>query len=41
MIHTVDNSILFGEMTFTPGSGFEKFSSNHPDKLYGEIWEQK
>ena len=40
-LYLVDGSILFGEMTFTPGSGFEKFSNRQVDRLYGEIWDQK
>ncbi len=40
-LYLVNNQILFGEMTFTPGSGFEKFSDPFPDKFYGQIWIQE
>lgn len=40
-LYLVNEQILFGEMTFTPGSGLEKFSTLKADKLYGQMWEQK
>lgn len=39
-LYLVGEKILFGEMTFTPGSGFEKFSDPNADKLYGSMWVQ-
>lgn len=39
-LYLVGEQILFGEMTFTPGSGFEKFSDPNADKLYGSMWVQ-
>lgn len=34
-LYLVDNKIYFGEMTFTPGNGFEAFSDQNFDKLWG------
>lgn len=33
-----NNNIFFGEITLTPGSGFEKFSSKAIDILFGDLW---
>lgn len=40
-LYLVNNKIYFGEMTFTPGSGFEKFTPSMADNFYGELWVQK
>ncbi len=39
--YLVNNKIYFGEMTFYPGGGFEKFSSGQFDKLLGDMLEVK
>ncbi|MEQ4654606.1 ATP-grasp fold amidoligase family protein [Providencia rettgeri] len=39
-LYLVKNQILFGEMTFTPGNGFELFSNPQADKFYGQLWKQ-
>lgn len=39
-LYLVKDQILFGEMTFTPGNGFERFSKPEADKLYGQMWKQ-
>ncbi|MER5102652.1 ATP-grasp fold amidoligase family protein [Morganella morganii] len=40
-LYLVKDQILFGEMTFTPGNGFEKFSTPEADYLYGKMWKQE
>ncbi|MCD9508919.1 hypothetical protein GLP34_20770 [Photobacterium phosphoreum] len=37
-LYLVDGKVLFGNMTFTPGSGFEPFSDIKADYKYGNIW---
>lgn len=37
-LYYVDGQIYFGEMTFTPGSGFEVFKPATLDLYYGEKW---
>ena len=37
-LYLANNTVLFGEMTFTPGSGFEAFSSAQTDLRYGDYW---
>ncbi len=37
-LYLANNTVLFGEMTFTPGSGFEPFSSTSTDLKYGSYW---
>ncbi|MBB1328167.1 glycosyltransferase [Pseudoalteromonas sp. SR43-7] len=39
-LYLVEDRIYFGEMTFTPGNGFEAFSSIEADISYGQLWEQ-
>ncbi|URR00064.1 hypothetical protein LOC50_01555 [Pseudoalteromonas sp. SCSIO 43095] len=39
-LYLVDGKVLFGEMTFTPGSGFESFSDFKADLYYGNLWQQ-
>lgn len=39
-LYLVEGKIYFGEMTFTPGCGFEAFSSVEVDLNYGQIWKQ-
>lgn len=39
-LYLIKDRIYFGELTFTPGSGFEKFSSIEADIKYGQIWRQ-
>ena len=36
--YLVDSKIYFGEITLTPGSGFEKFSDLKIDKQWGKFW---
>ncbi len=40
-LYLVKDKIFFGEMTFTPGSGFEAFSNSYADELYGKLWLQE
>lgn len=35
-----DSGPKFGEMTFAPGSGYERFSPGDYDGLFGSLWEQ-
>ncbi|WP_217528910.1 ATP-grasp fold amidoligase family protein [Vibrio metschnikovii] len=37
-LYLVDNKVYFGEITLTPGSGFEKFSNRFFDEYYGSLW---
>ncbi|HGN2081503.1 TPA: ATP-grasp fold amidoligase family protein [Providencia stuartii] len=39
-LYLINDQIFFGEMTFTPGSGFEKFTPSIADEIYGEMWNQ-
>lgn len=39
-LYFVNNQILFGELTFTPGSGLEPFSDKKADYKYGDMWKQ-
>lgn len=39
-LYLVNGKVLFGEMTFTPGSGFESFSDFKADLYYGNLWQQ-
>ena len=39
-LYLVQGRIYFGEMTFTPGNGFEAFSSLEADRVYGRAWRQ-
>jgi hypothetical protein len=34
--YNMDGQIYFGEMTFTPAAGFEKFFPNKYDCIFGE-----
>lgn len=36
-LYQVDNAVLFGEMTFYPGSGYIKFSPIWCDRVFGEF----
>jgi|TARA_B110000879_G_scaffold71657_1_gene99986 hypothetical protein len=36
--YLVEEKIYFGEITLTPGSGFERFSDTNFDKLFGKYW---
>ena len=36
-LYEVDNKIYFGELTFTPGGGFEIFTPNSIDKEWGQL----
>lgn len=36
-LYQVKNSIIFGEMTFFPGGGFEKFEPDYWDKTFGDF----
>jgi len=37
-LYLANNTVLFGEMTFTPESGFAPFSSAQTDLRYGDYW---
>lgn len=37
-LYSTDNGIFFGEITFYPGAGLEKFSSEEWDNKFGEPW---
>lgn len=37
-LYYLDHQIYFGEITLTPGSGFEKFSSRQYDEEWGNLW---
>ncbi|WP_114808768.1 ATP-grasp fold amidoligase family protein [Vibrio cholerae] len=37
-LYLINNKIYFGELTFTPGNGFEKFSDPYADEYYGKLW---
>ena len=36
-LHNVDGKIYFGEMTFTPSSGYMKFSERKWDRILGDM----
>ena len=38
-LYNLDGSIYFGEMTFYPGSGFEKFTPETWDERFGSLIE--
>ncbi|WDE13288.1 ATP-grasp fold amidoligase family protein [Thalassomonas haliotis] len=40
-LYLVKGKIYFGEMTFTPGSGFELFTPEEYDLKFGQMWQQK
>src|SRR3546814_18607393 len=37
-LYEIDGHPLFGEMTFTPGSGFRRFEPKSFDVQYGTLW---
>lgn len=37
-LYLLEEKIYFGEITLTPGSGFERFSSRETDAEWGELW---
>ncbi|WP_318406932.1 ATP-grasp fold amidoligase family protein [Photobacterium leiognathi] len=37
-LYLVNGQVLFGEMTFTPGSGFETFTDVKAEFKYGSMW---
>lgn len=37
-LYEVDGNVYFGELTFTPGQGYERFSQKKFDYLIGEKW---
>ena len=37
-LYFANGKVLFGEMTFTPGSGFDRFSPAKLDCEFGELW---
>ncbi|HGF7517988.1 TPA: ATP-grasp fold amidoligase family protein, partial [Vibrio cholerae] len=37
-LYLINNNVYFGELTFTPGNGFEKFSDPYADEYYGKLW---
>lgn len=37
-LYYVDKKIYFGELTFTPGSGFENFHPTKYDAVFGAMW---
>ena len=34
----MDERVYFGEMTFTPGSGYYRFSPPEVDREWGDMW---
>ena len=40
-LHNVDGKIYFGEMTFTPASGYMKFSNPKYDRILGDMLDLK
>lgn len=40
-LHNIDGKIYFGEMTFTPGGGFMKFSEPKYDRILGDMLDLK
>lgn len=40
-LYNIDGKVYFGELTFTPFSGLEKFSPDNWDRILGEYWEGK
>ena len=36
-LHNIDGKIYFGEMTFTPASGYMKFSKPKYDRILGDM----
>lgn len=36
-LHNIDGKIYFGEMTFTPNSGYMKFSNPKYDRIFGDL----
>ena len=37
-LYLFDEKVYFGEITLTPGSGFEKFSNKFYDEMWGKLW---
>lgn len=37
-LYLISDCVYFGEMTFTPGNGFEKFEPSSYDNIFGEYW---
>jgi len=40
-LYSVNNKIYFGEYTFTPGSGIDKFKTYSKDLEWGKLWDKK
>ena len=40
-LYEIDSAILFGEMTFTPACGTDKFSPQEWDNILGERWKMR
>ena len=40
-LYNVCGKLYFGEMTFTPASGFHQFTSYEADKALGKLWNLK
>lgn len=38
-LYSLQGQVYFGEMTFTPGSGFERFEPSHFDEQWGEYFD--
>lgn len=38
-LYSIQGRVYFGEMTFTPGSGFERFEPYHVDEQWGEYFD--
>lgn len=40
-LHNIDGKIYFGEMTFTPASGYMRFSPRRYDRILGDMLDLK
>lgn len=40
-LYSLQGQVYFGEMTFTPGSGFERFEPHHIDEQWGDYFDLK
>ncbi|WP_456269877.1 hypothetical protein M1D97_06275 [Kushneria sp. AK178] len=38
-LYSIQGQVYFGEMTFTPGSGFERFEPHHVDEQWGDYFD--
>jgi hypothetical protein len=40
-LYSVNNNVVFGELTFAPGAGWTKFSPSSYDHTLGDMWQLK